>query len=77
MDSGAGMNGIQAEIARRTGKSPAFVSMVFSGKARVALWRTAQLFAKATNTSPQLWLERPAAEIRAAVKKSMGGDNGV
>ena len=64
--------GIQAEIARRTKKTPAFVSMVWRGKYRIALYPTAVLFADATGTKPELWLKGSAAEIRAAVQESMG-----
>jgi transcriptional regulator with XRE-family HTH domain len=57
----------QTQIARKTGLSQAFISMIFNGKKKVTYWPTAKKLAKATNTNPILWVEGSSEYIKKVV----------
>ena len=55
----------QADVARQAGISEGFLSQILSGTRRPR-WKKAKRLAKATETTPDLWLEGAPAEIREA-----------
>lgn len=55
----------QAAVAREAGISEGFLSQILSGVRRPR-WEKAKKLAKATETTPDLWLEGAPAEIREA-----------
>lgn len=66
--------GIQTQIARRVGVTSQFICQIISGKKRPS-WQIAKKIAKATLTSPVLWLEGTPDDIRAALSKTSTGAN--
>jgi len=62
-------HGIQKIIAKKSSISPAFLSEIINNKKRPS-WATAKRLAKATSTSPELWLDGDTESIRAALSES-------
>ena len=56
----------QAQIARKAGITPSFLSYVLSGQ-RTPSWETAQRLAEATGTDPLLWISGVPEARRAIV----------
>jgi transcriptional regulator with XRE-family HTH domain len=56
----------QTYIANKAGVSQQLVSAIIRGKARPS-WKTAKLLARATDTTPELWLDGSSDQIKAAV----------
>ena len=57
----------QIEIAKRTGLSEAFISLLLSGGRRPT-WKTAKLLEAVTGVNAVVWLEAPPNQIRAALE---------
>jgi len=59
---------VQTEIARRAKVSPSALSNILKGRRRPS-WSMAKKLAKATGTSPILWLEGSTEQIRLELTK--------
>lgn len=57
----------QMDLADKAGISDGYLSLIISGLRRPS-WHNAKALAKATGTTPELWLEGSPDEIRAAVE---------
>ena len=56
----------QKEFAEKTGLSPSYISEVLNKKRRPS-WDVAKLLARETGTSPLLWMEGTAADLKNAI----------
>lgn len=61
-------HGIQKIIAKQSSISPAFLSEIINNKKRPS-WVTAKRLAKATSTTPELWLDGDTESIREALSE--------
>lgn len=57
----------QHQLSEKVGYSQQMISAIINGLARPS-WPKAKLLSKATNTSPELWLEGTSEQIRKALK---------
>jgi len=59
----------QNKIAKQADISDSMLSQILCGKKRPS-WPTAKKLARATNTTPDLWLDKSPSEIKKTLKEN-------
>lgn len=60
--------GKQIILAKRSGLSEAFVSLILSGRKRTG-WENAKRLAEITNTDPAIWMDGDLDQMKVAVSR--------
>ncbi|MBU2051547.1 MAG: hypothetical protein KKH61_21565 [Gammaproteobacteria bacterium] len=56
-----------ARVASLTGFTASYISMIASGKKKVAVWQTAKKLSDATGAHPEVFLEGTVEQIKLAI----------